>query len=451
MDHHADPAHQTDPTDQTDPTQRPSSAAERDDLSRRVNAVLEERGVRFGGAGGHAFRADPVPRLLDPGEWELLAGGLAQRIRALDAFVADVYAERRCVADGVLPAHVLDATPYLEQDVTGSAPVAGAWISVAGFDVVRDEDGTLLVLEDNVRTPSGMAYAMAVSEAVSEVLGVEASSGLDECAAALRSSLEASNPGDDGALVLLTDGPDNSAYYEHRRLADEAGLELVELDGLRRDGDGLRLADGSPVRAVYRRTEQDGLVPADPTADPAADVAGLLLEPWRAGRVGMVNCYGTGVADDKSVYAHVDDLVRYYLHEEPRVRSVPTYDLTEADRLQEALDRLPELVAKPRDGAGGEGVVIGPTASADQLAATRQAMRDEPTRWIVQDVVSLSTQPTIVDGVPQPRHVDLRPFVFFDGREVTVPRGGLTRVALEEGQMVVNSSQDGGAKATWVG
>ena len=330
-------------------------------------------------------------------------------------------------------------------------PVAGAWISVAGFDVVRDEDGTLLVLEDNVRTPSGMAYAMAVSEAVSEVLGVEPSSGLDECASALRRCLEATNPGDDGALVLLTDGPENSAYYEHRRLADEAGLELVELDGLRRDGDGLRLADGTPVRAVYRRTEQDGLTPADPATDPSADVAGLLLEPWRAGRVGMVNCYGTGVADDKSVYAHVDDMVRYYLHEEPRVRSVPTYDLTDADRLQEALDRLPELVAKPRDGAGGEGVVIGPTASADQLSATRQAMRDEPKRWIVQDVVSLSTQPTIVDGVPQPRHVDLRPFVFFDGREVTVPRGGLTRVALEEGQMVVNSSQDGGAKATWVG
>jgi uncharacterized circularly permuted ATP-grasp superfamily protein len=448
MDDHADPAHQT---DRTDPTQRPSSAAERDELSRRVNAVLEERGVRFGGAGGHAFRADPVPRLLDPGEWELLSGGLAQRIRALDAFVADVYAERRCVADGVIPAHVLDATPYLEQDLTGSAPVAGAWISVAGFDVVRDEDGTLMVLEDNVRTPSGMAYAMAVSEAVSEVLGVEPSSGLEECASALRRCLEATNPGDDGALVLLTDGPDNSAYYEHRRLADEAGLVLVELDGLRRDGDGLRLADGSPVRAVYRRTEQDGLRPADPSAGPSSDVARMLLEPWRAGRVGMVNCYGTGVADDKSVYAHVDDMVRYYLDEEPRVSSVPTYDLTDADRLQEALDRLPELVAKPRDGAGGEGVVIGPTASADQLAATRQAMRDEPTLWIVQDVVSLSTQPTIVDGVPQPRHVDLRPFVFFDGREVTVPRGGLTRVALEEGQMVVNSSQDGGAKATWVG
>lgn len=430
-----------------DPTQRPSSAAERDDLSRRVNDVLEERGVRFGGAGGHAFRADPVPRLLDPEEWEALARGLAQRIRALDAFVADVYADRRCVTDGVLPAHVLDATPYLEEDLRGCAPVAGAWISVAGFDVVRDEDGSLLVLEDNVRTPSGMAYAMAVSEAVSEVLGVEPSSDLEACASALRRCLEATNPEGDGALVLLTDGEHNSAHYEHRRLADEAGLTLVELDGLRRDGDGLRLADGTPVRAVYRRTEQDGLTPSDP----AADVAGLLLEPWRAGRVGMVNCYGTGVADDKSVYAHVDDLVRYYLHEEPQVRSVRTYDLTDTDRLHEALDRLPELVAKPRDGAGGEGVVIGPTASAEQLAATREAMRAEPQRWIVQDVVSLSTQPTIVDGVPQPRHVDLRPFVFFDGRDVTVPRGGLTRVALEEGQMVVNSSQDGGAKATWIG
>src|SRR5690349_6444586 len=229
---------------QTDPTERPSSAAERDALSRRVNALLEERGVRFGGAGGHAFRADPVPRLLEPDEWDVLSGGLAQRIRALDAFVADVYADRRCVADGVVPAHVLDATPYLEEDLAGSAPVAGAWISVAGFDVVRDEDGTLLVLEDNVRTPSGMAYAMAVSEAVSEVLGVKPSSGLDECAAALRRCLEATNPEGDGAVVLLTDGPENSAYYERRRLADEAGLELVELDDLWRDGKGLRLADG---------------------------------------------------------------------------------------------------------------------------------------------------------------------------------------------------------------
>lgn len=419
---------------------------ERDDLTRRVNEVLEQRGVRFGGAGGHAFRADPLPRTLDAHEWSELSDGLAQRIRALDAFVADVYGDRRCVTDGVLPERVLEATPYLERGLRGHAPVAGAWISVAGFDLVRDEDGSLLVLEDNVRTPSGMAYAMAVSEAVAEVLGVEPSSGLEESTAALRRCLEATNPGADGALVLLTDGDRNSAYYEHQRLAEESGLVLVELEGLVPEGDGLRLTDGTPVRAVYRRTEQDGLR-AD---DPSADVAGRLLGPWAAGRVGMVNCYGTGVADDKSVYAYVEDLVRYFLAEEPRIRSVPTYDLDDAARLEEALDQLPRLVAKPRDGAGGEGVLIGPAATPEELEEVRRAMRAEPHRWIVQDVVSLSTQPAVVDGELEPRHVDLRPFVFFDGGEVTVPVGGLTRVALQEGQMVVNSSQDGGAKATWV-
>ena len=434
-----------------DPTERPSSAGERDDLTRRVNALLEERGVRFGGAGGPPFRADPVPRTHHAAEWERLSVGLAQRIRALDAFVADVYGRRACVEDGVVPSHVLDATPYLERDLHGSAPQAGAWISLAGFDVVRDADGALLVLEDNVRTPSGMAYAAAVSEAVSEVLGVEppaATAGLAEATAALRRCLEATNPGASGALVLLTDGPDNSAYYEHQRLAEEAGLVLAVLDDLVPDGDGLRLADGTSVRAVYRRTEQDGLDPEG--REPGADVAARLLGPGRAGRIGMVNCFGTGVADDKSVYAHVDDMVRFYLDEEPRIPSVPTYDLSDRDRLTEALDRLGELVAKPRDGAGGAGVVIGPTASEAELDATRDAMRAEPLRWIVQDVVSLSTQPAIVDGVVQPRHVDLRPFVFFDGQDVTVPMGGLTRVAMEEGEMVVNSSRDGGAKATWV-
>lgn len=429
-----------------DHLEQTTSPQERDDLTRRVNALLEDRGVRFGGVEGHSFRADPVPRTLAEAEWDGLTTGLAQRIRALDAFVADVYGDRACVAEGVVPERVLDATPYLESDLRGSAPAAGAWISVAGFDLVRDDDGSLLVLEDNVRTPSGVAYAMAVSEAVSEVLGVDPPSGLEESASALRRCLEATNPGTEGALALLTDGPTNSAYYEHQRLAREAGLELVELDGLVPDGGGLRLTDGTPVRAVYRRTGQDQLE----ASDPEHDVAARLVGPWRAGRLGMVNCFGTGVADDKSVYAYVEDMVRFYLREEPRVRSVSTYDLLDAARLEEALDRLPELVAKPRDGAGGEGVVIGPAATADELAATREALRAEPHLWIVQDVVSLSTQPTVVGGELQPRHVDLRPFVYFDGEEVTVPTGGLTRVAMEEGQMVVNSSQDGGAKATWV-
>lgn len=419
---------------------------EREELTERLNEVLAARGVRFGGEDGHPFHADPLPRLLDSDEWARLCDGLSQRIRALDTFVADVYGARDCVRDGILPERVLDATPYLERELRGAAPPGGAWVSVAGFDIVRDDDGTLLVLEDNARTPSGIAYAMAVSEAVAEVRGLEPPTGLDEASGALRRCLEASNPTSDGRLVLLSDGPTNSAFYEHQRLAEEAGLELVTPDGLRRAGDDLLLADGTPVRAVYRRTEQDS-INADGHPTPIAD---LLLEPWRAGRIGMVNCFGTGVADDKSVYAHVEDLIRYYLSEEPLIGSVPSYDLHDERRLEEALDRLAELVAKPRDGAGGEGVLIGPSATPAELESTRAALRADPDHWIVQDVVALSTQPTVVDGAVQERHVDLRPFTFYDGEQVTVPAGGLTRVALEEGEMVVNSSQDGGAKATWV-
>jgi uncharacterized circularly permuted ATP-grasp superfamily protein len=420
---------------------------ERDELTREVNRILEHRGVRFGGADGHPFRVDPVPRVLDADEWRVLADGVRQRVRALDAFVADVYGERACVADGVVPERVLAGTPYLEPDLQGCAPPGRAWISVAGLDIVRHDDGRLLVLEDNVRTPSGTAYAMAVSEAVAEALGVEPETTIEEDApAALRRCLEAANPDGDGALVLLTDGPDNSAYYEHERLADEAGLVLVTPGELRRSGDRLELAGGRPVRAVYRRTEQDR-VRSDGRL---TEVAELLLEPWRSGRLGLVNCFGTGVADDKSVYGYVEDMVRYYLEEQPHVDSVRTYDLLDDRRREEALDRLDELVAKPRDGAGGRGVVVGPTASDDDLSETRSAIRDDPARWIVQDVVSLSTHPTIVDGRLSPRHVDLRPFAFHDGERVVVPAGGLTRVALQAGEMVVNSSRDGGAKATWV-
>lgn len=421
-------------------------AKKREALSEQVNEVLAERGVRFGGEDGHPFRADPLPRLLDSDEWERLSAGLAQRIRALDAFVADVYGDRACVRDAVLPQRVLEQTPYLEPDLQGTRPRGGAWVSIAGFDIVRDEDGTLLVLEDNVRTPSGIAYAMAVSEVVAEVRGLEPPGGLAEATQALRRCLEATNPDADGELVLLTDGPTNSAHYEHDRLAEEAGLRLVTPDALRRTDTELVLADGGRVRAAYRRTKQDS-INADGRVTPIAD---LLFEPWRAGSVGMVNCYGTGVADDKSVYAYVEDMIRYYLHEEPRIGSVPTFDLLDADRLEEALDRLDGLVAKPRDGAGGEDVLIGPAASAAEIEATRAALREHPENWIVQDVVSLSTQPTVIDGQVRPRHVDLRPFTFYDGEEVTVPAGGLTRVALAEGEMVVNSSQDGGAKATWV-
>jgi carboxylate-amine ligase len=320
---------------------------------------------------------------------------------------------------------------------------------VAGLDVVRDDDGQFRVLEDNARNPSGIAYAAAVSDAVADVLGVdrpptEIARGAP---AALRRCLEASAPGVNGVLVLLTEGPGNSAYFEHRWIADAAGLELVELSDLRRIGETVTVRDGRRVRAVYRRTGQDRVRNDDGTLTPEAE---LLLEPTLSGELGMANWYGAGVADDKSVYAYVDDLIRHVLGQEPLVPSVPTYDLHDPERLEEVLDRLEDLVVKPRDGYGGHGVVVGPAASGEELAEARSSIRQDPAGWIAQEPVALSTHPTVVDGDLVPRRVDLRPFAFNDGEDVAVPTGGLTRVAIEEGEVIVNSSRDGGGKATWV-
>lgn len=419
------------------------------DLGGRVGTLLAERGVRFGGEDGHDFHVDPVPRILTPDEWETLAAGVRQRVRALEAFLADTYGEQRLVADGVVPASVVTGSSYFERDMVGLAPRGGARIGVAGLDVVRDSDGEFRVLEDNVRTPSGLAYAMAASDAVTEVLGMFAPDESERRAVgeALRRSMEAAAPGVEGELVLLTEGEANSAWYEQRRLAELADLVLATPGDLRRQGGRLELKDGRRVRSVYRRTDDDQVRGADGELTPLAD---LLLEPMREGNLGLLNWYGTGVADDKFVYAYVDDLVRHLLHEEPLLRSVTTYDLRDADQLEKVLDRLPELVVKPRDGLGGEGVVVGPAASREEIDRAREQVRQDPEGWIAQDTVSLSTVPTVVDGQLAPRHCDLRPFAISDGTEVFVPRGGLTRVALEQGSMVVNSSRDGGAKATWV-
>jgi carboxylate-amine ligase len=314
---------------------------------------------------------------------------------------------------------------------------------------VRDRDGRFVVLEDNVRTPSGSAYGLAAAEAVEAVLPVAtphaaAAGWLRE---ALRRCMEATNPDGEGELVLLTDGPDNSAWYEHRRLAAVAGLRLARPDELRRRGSRIELRDGGPVRAVYRRTDEDRL---RDESGALTDIGELLLEPLRAQAVGLVNWFGNGIADDKRLYAYVDDLVRLYLGEEPLLRSMPTHDLGDPDTCADVLGRLGELVVKPRDGYGGRGVLVGPGASRAELDNARDAVRADPAQWIAQEPVSLSTHPTVIDGRLAPRHVDLRPFAFCDGEDVDVAPGGLTRVALEAGSMIVNSSRKGGGKATWV-
>jgi carboxylate-amine ligase len=413
-----------------------------------VQARLLGRGVEFGGERGAEFVVDPVPRLLAAHEWDELAAGLRQRVLALDAFVADVQGERRAIAEGVVPEEVVTGSAWFEPSLRGLQPAGGARVAIAGLDVVRGGDGRFRVLEDNLRTPSGSAYAIAASDAVQDALGVAAPQDTAAAVgAALRRCLQATNPDGEGELILLTDGEANSAYYEHVQLARLAGLRVTRVEELRRRGAALELRDGGRVRAVYRRTDDDRL--CDETGEPTA-LAELLLEPLRAGTIGLANWYGTGVADDKGLYPYVHDLVRLYLGEEPQLRSVTTYDLADEAVRDDVLGRLGELALKPRDGQGGAGVTVGPTASRAELDDARAALLADPGAWIAQEPVTLSTHPTVVGDRIEPRHVDLRPFAFCDGEDVTVVPGGLTRVALERGSMVVNSSRDGGGKATWV-
>jgi uncharacterized circularly permuted ATP-grasp superfamily protein len=417
-------------------------------LRARAQASLAEGGVSFGSVDGTLeWPVDPIPRVFSAAEWEPLAAGLAQRVRALDAFTADVHGPRRIVAEGVVPERVLDSADYAEPALRGLA--LPRWIGIAGLDVVRDGDGRLRVLEDNCRTPSGAGYAVAARLATLGALGPLDGGAHPRQLTALpelfRGALRGAAPESAGPrprAVLLTDGPANSAWWEHAWLADAIGIPLVRPHDLEVAGGRLRVrADRSTIDVLYRRTDADRF---------ATDVGALLAEPLRAGTLGMVNAFGTGVADDKLTHAYVEAMVRFYLGEEPLVRSVPTYDLAIPAHLEEALDRFDELVIKPRAGSGGVGVLIAPIAERAEIEAARAAVRQDPAAFVAQEVIRLSTAPTVVGGRLVPRHVDLRPFVFLGAEEARVLPGGLTRVAFDEGELVVNSSQNGGAKDTWV-
>jgi uncharacterized circularly permuted ATP-grasp superfamily protein len=367
--------------------------------------------------GDSPFHLDAVPRVIPAADWASLEAGLIQRVRALDAWCADVYGARRIVRDGVVPERVIESTDTYEPALRGRADEH--WVGIAGLDVVRAPDGRFLVLEDNLRTPSGMAYTL-IARAVTSKLFDAAPASLDGLREMFESVLGA-------RAVVLTDGPDNAAHWEHAQIAKLLEIPLVEPDEL----------DLAGVDVVYRRTNAWQL---------DSDV-GRLLD----GRVRVVNAFGVGVGDDKLAHAYVEDMVRYYLGEEPLVGSVRTYDLGVAGVREEALDRLDEMVIKPRAGYGGEGVVICPHAEPSDVERIRAAVTESPEDFIAQETIPLSEHATVVDGELVLRHVDLRPFVFLgvDGSASVLP-GGLTRVALEEGALVVNSSQEGGAKDTWV-
>jgi uncharacterized circularly permuted ATP-grasp superfamily protein len=398
----------------------PEQAPELDHLDPAALAAAAHAAAADVTFGGAPFVLDPVPRVISAADWAALEAGLLQRVRALDAFCADVYGERRIVRDGVVPARVIETIDTLEPALCGTA--LDRWIGIAGLDLVRAPDGRFLVLEDNLRTPSGMAYAVAARVVSLMLLQPEvAPLPVDGLRDMLRLAL---GP---GRAVVLTDGPANAAYWEHRWLADLLEVPLVEPDGL----------DLSGVDVVYRRTDDWQL----------DSPIGRRLD----GHVRVVNAYGVGVGDDKLAHAYVEDMVRYYLREEPLLGSVRTYDLGRPEVAEEALDRIEELVVKPRAGYGGEGVVICPHASPEDVARIRDEVRAAPEDFVAQELVPLSEHSTVVDGEVVARHVDLRPFVFLgaDGSGRVYP-GGLTRVAMDEGALVVNSSQNGGAKDTWV-
>jgi uncharacterized circularly permuted ATP-grasp superfamily protein len=408
-------------------------------LGRQVRAEVDALGIRFASVDGDdSWHVDPVPRVIAADDWAQLETGLAQRVRALNAFVADAYGERRIVAEGVIPARVLETADHLEPAMAGVQPPDGVWIGIAGLDIVRDGNGEWMVLEDNVRTPSGLGYWPAARLATLRALdppdAVQPRSiaGLGD---ALRRVF---GPGE---VVVLTDGPDNAAFWEHDWLAKHLGIPLVTpADLAARDG---RLWRGeTAVDVVYRRTNDDEV----------DSEVGRLLHPVVAeGGVRMVNSFGTGIADDKLAHAYVHDMIRFYLREEPALEQVETFDLGVPEVLERALDVFDELVVKDRGSYGGLGVVVCPHAERSDVEELREQVRAAPQDYVAQRLIGLSTHPTEIHGTLAPRHVDLRPFVLMSTPDdVEVLPGGLTRVALDEGALVVNSSQNGGAKDTWV-
>jgi uncharacterized circularly permuted ATP-grasp superfamily protein len=376
-------------------------------------------------------------------------------VRALDRFVCDVYHRQRIVHEGVIPASAVASAAYFEPLLQQAANDERRWVTIAGLDVIRCPDGAFRVLEDNVRTPSGIAYAAAARAAVTRHVRPAglAPEPLEPSLEVLGRALRSAAPDgvDEPVVVVLTDGPGNAAYCDHWMLAQRLRLPLVRPVDLRvRDGRLHATIDERDVRVdvVYRRTDEDRL--SGPRGGVTA-IAGLLLEPWARGRLGLVNAFGTGVADDKLIHAYVEDMVRFYLGEEPLLASVPTWDLSRPGVLGRALEQLDRLVVKPRAGHGGNGVVVGPRAGRTEVEEAAAALRAAPGDHVVQDTIPLSLHPTVCGGRLEPRHVDLRPFVFLaaDGDCHALP-GGLTRVAFDAGDMVVNSSRNGGAKDTWV-
>src|ERR1700742_240904 len=424
------------------------------ELRERVRSNVDEIGLSFGP--GAPMVVDPVPRVIDAAEWERLEAGLLQRARGLNAFLLDAYGDQRIFEDGVVPRRLLETAQGYEPRMRGMLAPSVPPATVAGMDLIRDVDGELLVLEDNLRMPSGATYAIAVNEAVGPALPAPSPETLrspDGFVAKLGEAIRAAAPAgrSEPTAAILSDGPESGAYYEHERIGRELSLPVVTPSQLSQQRGRLHAqVAGKRIQldVIYRRLDEDRLTDDGGALTPL----GRLLAPaLESGRLRMVNAIGTGLAGEQLAHAYVESMIRYYLGEQPLLRSVPSYDLSDPEARDEVMGRLDELVIKPRDGFGGHGVTIMPRTTEGERRKTIGLVRRRPERFVAQEMVPLSTHPTVVGGGIAPRRVDLRPYVLSPAAgEASVMQGGLTRYAKAADEMVVNSSQGGGSKDTWV-
>jgi len=427
-----------------------------------VNAVLLQRGVTFtvyADARGteRILPFDLIPRIVPGDEWSLIKRGIAQRVYALNAFLADVYGKQRILIDRVVPWDLVFSSRFFSRDMIGFKLPRDIYIHVSGIDLIRGRDGTYFVLEDNLRTPSGISYVLenrdVLKRSFPRLFEHYQPRPVDDYPHRLRAALTNAAPfgNIEPSIVLLTPGIYNSAYFEHTMLARRMGVELVEgHDLIVRDNIVyMKTTKGTQrVDVIYRRVDDDFLDPLYFRSDSSLGVAGL-MDAYRAGNVVLANAVGSGVADDKAVYPFVPAMIKYYLGEDPILPNVPTYDCTDELQRRHVVAHLDELVVKNTNQSGGYGMLMGPSSTRLDREKFRLAIEASPREFIAQPIIPLSCHPTIVGDGIAPRHIDLRPFVLY-GQEVDVPACALTRVALQDGSLVVNSSQGGGSKDTWI-
>ncbi|MBU2949123.1 circularly permuted type 2 ATP-grasp protein [Tamlana agarivorans] len=402
------------------------------------------------------FPFDIVPRIITASEWEHIDIGIKQRLKALNLFIKDIYHDQFIIKDGIIPAELIYSCPYFLREMKGVKVPHDIYVHIAGVDLIRNSDGEFYVLEDNLRTPSGVSYMLENREISKRIFpGILPKNNIrpvSDYPNLLYKKLKALSNQSDPNIVLLTPGIYNSAYYEHTTLARLMGIELVEGSDLvvqdhvvfMKTTSGLKRVD-----VIYRRVDDDFLDPLEFNASSTLGVAGIMAA-YRNGNVNIVNAPGTGIADDKAIYIYVPEMIRYYLNEEPILKSIKTYQLAHAEDYAYVIKNIKKMVLKKTDGSGGYGMLMGHEASDEEIADYINTVNKKPENFIAQPILSLSTAPCCINGVLSPRCIDLRPFALTGPDGIDITPGGLTRVALKEGSLVVNSSQGGGSKDTWV-